>query len=104
LRKTLALFLQAVPNAIELFEVEHALHQIPQVLPVHHTQIWSLDGESNVLTTHLVVDPNANKEDLMRIKSAVCEITTGMSLAHSTIELEFEEDCSMNNGLEHHDH
>jgi len=104
LRKMLALFMQAVPDAIELQEVEHALQQIPQVLSVHHTHVWSLDGDHNVLTTHLVVDPDATKDDLLQIKSAVRDITSEMSLAHTTIELELDEDCSMNNRLEVHIH
>ena len=97
LRKTLALFLQAVPDAIDLAEVEKALEQITQVISVHHTHVWSLDGENHVLTTHLVVDSTASKEDLTRIKCEFRAITSGMSLAHSTVELEFEDDCSMNN-------
>ena len=63
---------------------------------IRHTHIWSLDGEHHVLTAHLVVDPEASKEDLIRIKHAAAGIAGGMSLEHATIELEFEEDCSMN--------
>jgi cobalt-zinc-cadmium efflux system protein len=101
MRKTLALFLQAVPDAINLVEVEHALSQIPQVNSVHHTHIWSLDGENHVLTTHLVVDSNATKADLARIKSEFRELTSGMSLEHSTVEIEFADDCSMNGEQAH---
>ena len=103
LRKTLALFLQAVPDTLELAEIEHTLSRIRQVNSVHHTHVWSLDGENNVLTTHLVVDPEADIDDLIRIKSDVCEITSEMSLAHSTVELEFGDDCSMGNN-NHDDH
>lgn len=103
LRKTLALFLQAVPDAYNLPEIEHQLAKVPQVLSVHHTHIWSLDGEDHVLTTHLVVAPDASKDDLIRIKSDVRAITSEISLAHSTVELEFEEDCSMS-GMEHIHH
>lgn len=95
LRKTLSLFLQAVPDAFKIPEIESLLNSIPQVRSVHHTHVWSLDGESNVLTTHLVVDPDAGKDDLVRIKQDVRAITRKMSLAHSTIELELGEDCSM---------
>jgi cobalt-zinc-cadmium efflux system protein len=98
LRKTMALFLQAVPEAVNLPDVEHALLAIPQVQSVHHTHIWSLDGEHHVLTTHLVVDPDATKQDLIRIKQAAAGIAGQMSLEHATIELELEQDCdcSMN--------
>jgi cobalt-zinc-cadmium efflux system protein len=95
LPKTMALFLQAVPEAVNLPDVEHALMSVPQVESVHHTHVWSLDGEHHVLTTHLVIDPDATKEDMIRIKQAAAGIAAGMSLEHATIELEFEQDCSM---------
>lgn len=97
LRKTLALFLQATPEAIALPDVEHALLAVPGVQSVHHTHVWSLDGENHVLTTHLVVDSRSGKYDLIEIKRAVNKILAGLPLSHTTIELEFEdEDCSMN--------
>jgi len=96
LRRTLALFLQAVPEAIPLPEIEHALQSIPAVKSIHHTHIWSLDGQHNVLTTHLVVESGANKDDLVRIKRNALEKIKGLALEHTTIELEYEdEDCSM---------
>ena len=55
LRQTLRLFLQAVPGAVDLPEIEKTLLSIDKVISVHHTHVWSLDGEHNVLTTHLVV-------------------------------------------------
>lgn len=103
LRKTISLFLQAVPDSHNLPDIEHRLAKVPQVLSVHHTHIWSLDGEDNVLSTHLVVDPDSSKDDLIRIKSDVRAITSELSLSHSTVELEFEEDCSMNT-MEHTHH
>ncbi|MEW5828824.1 MAG: cation diffusion facilitator family transporter [Chloroflexota bacterium] len=104
LRQTLSLFLQAVPDTIVLPEVEHALASIPGVLSLHHTHVWSLDGEHHVLTAHLVVDENADKERLIRIKREANRLTAGMGLEHATIELEFEnEDCSMN-GMDVHEH
>jgi len=103
LRKTLSLFLQAVPDTHNLPDIEHRLAKISQVLSVHHTHIWSLDGEDHVLSTHLVVEPDASKDDLMRIKSDVRKVTSELSLGHSTVEFEFEEDCSMN-GMEEHTH
>lgn len=101
LRKTAALFLQAVPDTFEVVEIEHRLNDIRGVESVHHTHVWSLDGENHVLSTHLVVDPDADKATLIRIKEDVRRITGRMDLAHSTIELELGDDCSMiNNCLE----
>ncbi len=103
LRKTLALFLQAVPDTCKIEDVEEALAKIEGVLSVHHTHLWSLDGERHVLTTHLVVASEMGKEALIRIKNDVQKITAALPLAHTTIELEFEENCSMN-GVERANH
>lgn len=97
LRKTLALFLQAVPDNLDFHQIEYALRSVPGVISTHHTHIWSLDGQHHVLTTHLVVDSQATKDELIRIKRKAIDITQGVDLEHTTIELEFEdEDCSMN--------
>ncbi len=103
LRKTLSLFLQAVPEAIMLPEVEQALRSIPLVQSVHHTHVWSLDGEHHVLTTHLVVDEAATREDLTCIKGQVAEMTQDIGVVHTTVELEYEgETCPMK-GFDHRD-
>jgi cobalt-zinc-cadmium efflux system protein len=97
LRRTLSLFLQAVPDAIEIPQIERALRPIPRVQSVHHTHVWSLDGEHHVLTTHLVVDADTSKQDLIDIRRQVREITVDMSCEHVTVALEYEdEDCTMN--------
>lgn len=97
LRRTLALFMQAVPESVVLPELEHSLRQIPGVQSIHHTHIWSLDGEHNVLTTHLVVEACSEKEDLIRIKREVDQITREMDVEHTAVEIDYEdEDCYMN--------
>jgi cobalt-zinc-cadmium efflux system protein len=90
-------FLQAVPKAPPVDELERNFLEIPEVIASHHTHIWSLDGNSNVFTTHLVVHPDCDHEDICRIKAAVQSLTSGFNPEHSTIEIEFEgDDCRLN--------
>jgi len=96
LKRTLALFLQAVPENIDINEVEKRLSVIDNVKSVHHTQVWSLDGMRHVLTTHIVVDRNATKDDVWWTKCAIKSLTDKMDFAHSTVEIEYEgEACRM---------
>jgi cobalt-zinc-cadmium efflux system protein len=96
LKKTLALFLQAVPENIDIEEVENRLRVITNVKSVHHTQVWSLDGIHHVLTTHIVIDGKATKDDIWQTKCAVKSLTDKMDFAHSTVEIEYEgEACRM---------
>ena len=96
LKRTLALFLQAVPENIDIEEVERRLRVIDNVKSVHHTRIWSLDGIHHVLTTHIVVDGKATRDDIWQTKCAIKSLTEKMDFAHSTVEVEYEgEACRM---------
>ncbi len=48
LKKTMQLFLQAVPDTVDIPEIEKQLMAIEKVKSVHHTHVWSLDGERNM--------------------------------------------------------
>ena len=97
-RKTIALFLQAVPEGIDIDEIESSLSAIPKVKSVHHTHVWSMDGEHHVLTSHLVVDGKVTKEDILDVKCAVQALTDKYDLSHTTVEIEYEdESCRMEN-------
>jgi len=96
LRQTLALFLQAVPDSVDISHFEEQIKRLKMVEAIHHTHIWSLDGENHVLTTHVVLCPGAKKEEIRVIKNTIKELASRLGVSHSTIELEYlEEDCSM---------
>jgi cobalt-zinc-cadmium efflux system protein len=64
------------------------------VQSTHHTHVWSLDGEHHVLTTHVVVDADTTKEEVLEVKRQVKALTDRMELVHVTVEVEYEdEDC-----------
>jgi Co/Zn/Cd efflux system component len=44
LRGTAVLFLQAVPENLDIHEIEGRLRAIPEVRSMHHTHLWSVDG------------------------------------------------------------
>ncbi len=96
LKRTLALFLQAVPENININEVESKLLAIDNVKSVHHTHVWSLDGIHHVLTTHIVINGKATKEDVLQTKCAIKSLTEKLDFTHSTVEIEYEgERCRM---------
>jgi cobalt-zinc-cadmium efflux system protein len=96
LRKTLALFLQGVPENINIDEVDERLRSIPDVQSTHHTHIWSLDGEHHVLTTHVVVEESLTKESIVCLRRELQGLLNSLAFSHSTIEIEFGDgDCGM---------
>ena len=96
LKKVVQLFLQSVPGTVDVVEIEKRLMAIDKVKSVHHTHVWSLDGEHNVLTTHLVVDAAATREDLLQIRTQVRLLLENSNFEHTTVEIGYEnEHCRM---------
>jgi cobalt-zinc-cadmium efflux system protein len=101
LKQTLALFLQAVPDDIDVSLIDERLNDIEHVCSTHHTHVWSLDGEHHVLTSHIVVDEEVSKEQVLALRKEILELVRELAFTHSTIEIEFgEDDCGvMNSGM-----
>ena len=100
LRRTLLLFLQAVPEDIDLAELERRLSALEHVLSTHHTHVWSMDGAHHVLTTHVVVDRHASREAVARLRNDVAELCEEYHFAHTTVEIEWGHDeCRMGERL-----
>lgn len=98
LRKTLALFLQAVPDNVDLDKIEQRLLTIEHVCSTHHTHVWSLDGEQHVLTTHVVVEDGTSYEEVMCVKQEINDLSEQFNLVHTTVEIEYgDEICRMAN-------
>jgi len=96
LRETVVLFLQAAPGSLDIDAIEQRLRAIPEVRSMHHTHIWSLDGQHHVLTTHVVVAEETPRDRILRVKKAFRDIAEGIGLEHTTLEVEYEdEDCLM---------
>ncbi|OQY29712.1 MAG: hypothetical protein B6244_02685 [Candidatus Cloacimonetes bacterium 4572_55] len=90
-----------MPPDVDLEETKRKILSIPKVLLIHHTHIWSLDGERHVLTTHTVVERDCSRESALEIKNNIRELAAAGSVVHLTIEIEFEgESCSMNHAAE----
>lgn len=98
LRQTVSIFLQAVPEGIDLPKLEAQFCSVDSVLSVHHTHLWSLDGDSNVLTTHIVVPPDTKRNAILTVKEQISSFAKSANVAHITIEVEREnETCVMTN-------
>jgi cobalt-zinc-cadmium efflux system protein len=100
LRQILWLFLQTVPKNVDLQELEKNILAVEQVDSLHHTHVWSLDGEDHVLTTHVVVTENTTRTEILAIKGAIQRLGEKLNFKHMTVEIEYlNEPCCM---LPHH--
>ncbi|HMQ51860.1 MAG TPA: cation diffusion facilitator family transporter [Anaerolineae bacterium] len=96
LGKTIAIFLQAVPEGVDLKQLVAKIQKIDAVQSTHHTHAWSLDGQHHVMSTHVVVPDEATKSEILQLKRHIIDLTQDSGFEHVTIEVEYEnEDCRM---------
>jgi len=94
LRKTFRVLLQEVPPGIDYDEVKNKILKIEGLLTVHDLHIWSLDGENNILTVHVVLPEDAPCEIQEDMKSRIRQTCDSLNINHATIEFETEgEEC-----------
>lgn len=94
LKEILSIFLQGVPGNMSIEEMEHEIVEIAGVQSVHHTHIWSLEGEKNLLSTHLIVEDNIDRNEIIIIKKNIRELLERKGIGHVTIEVEYKgDDC-----------
>lgn len=104
------LFLEKIPNGIEVKELKGHLLEIENIKDVHHVHIWSMDGINNYATMHIVTDLKDVKELKHKVKNELKE----HGISHSTIEIEEqgyecdEQECTIDethhHGRHHHHH
>lgn len=100
--KTMKLFLEAVPESVDIGEIISNIEKLSGVQSTHHTHLWSLDGEHHAFSTHAVVPADATKEEVCEIKESIKSIVDSIHLDHLTIEIEYEDEyCSMSEGGSH---
>ncbi len=109
LKETTDIFLEKTPHGIVVNEIMEHIRAIDEVMDVHHVHIWSMDGQNNYATMHIVT--NAASPE---IKHKIKEELYKHGICHVTLEFENEEEsCHEKNcrtffkeskGHHHHHH
>jgi len=89
LKIVLDIFLEKIPEGIDIDEIKEHLLCIDGVFDVHHLHIWSMDGYKTGATLHVVTD-----DDFTSVKNKVKEELKEHGISHSTVECETtDEEC-----------
>lgn len=94
---TLSIFMESVPSHINIDEVEKSITKVKGVCGTHDVHIWSLDGETSLLTAHVVI--NNNTKNISQVKSKIKHNLMDYHITHTTLELEYSNEsdhkCSL---------
>ncbi len=92
LKKSMRIILQGIPEDVSIEHIREKLKRIPSITNVHDCHVWSMDGNYNVLTIHLVLDKDYQLSEQVALKQKVREVLKGESVNHITIELENQDE------------
>ena len=96
MRESLRIILQGSPSRLNLKDVENVILGFSEVSSVHDLHAWSVDGEYNVLTFHVVLKKELSMSDQHQLKAIIRESLFIIDAHHCTIEFELpDEDCIM---------
>ncbi len=100
LKEALDLFLEKTPAGTSVSEIKHHIEEIDGISEVHHIHIWSMDGQNNFATMHVVTDRNNHE-----VKHLVREELKEHGISHATLELEsVDEHCHEKECRQEHNH
>lgn len=94
LREAINILLQGVPKHINLEAVKQDITAIKGVIGIHDIHVWSLEGETDVFTAHVVLEDETLKNKPDETKQTIKETLLTHHIEHSTIELENKYHCT----------
>jgi cobalt-zinc-cadmium efflux system protein len=88
LRQVSRIFLQAIPDNVNIDRVKADLRAIPDICDIHDTHIWTMDGSYHVLSVHLVVAENKRLSELTVLREKVQQVLKVHQVDHITVQFE----------------
>lgn len=86
LREAIDVLLQATPKGVDLDEVRTHLLEAEGVVDAHDLHAWALTSGMNVVSAHVIIEPDA---DPARVLDEICAcLSDDFDMEHSTIQLE----------------
>lgn len=92
LKNVVNILMQGTPASVDIEKIKQTILGIEEVQSVHDIHVWSLDGEHNVLTCHIVLS-NCTVAETKKVKESIEVQMKSFHINHSTIECEIEGEC-----------
>lgn len=101
LRDTFRVLLQEVPQNVDINTMLKRITEIPHVIGVHDFHLWSLDGDRNIMTLHVVTKTDVTEARAKQLKKEIRSLVHDFKIDHVTLEMESEVEsnhCELRNG------
>lgn len=89
LRDSLDMALDAVPQGIDMTEIERFFRMLPGVTDLHDLHVWAMSTTETALTAHLVRTTDGTTDSNDQILDAANQmLRTRFGIVHTTIQIE----------------
>ncbi|CAM1370713.1 cation diffusion facilitator family transporter [Tenacibaculum xiamenense] len=89
MKQCVQIILQGTPEGISSKKIKEEILKREEVESVHDCHVWTMDGEYNVFSSHIVVNENLNLSELESLKCVIKKtLHDKFKLEHTTIEFE----------------
>ncbi len=92
LKETTLIFLQGTPENVDQNDIENRLLALEHIENVHHTHIWSLEGEQHVFSTHVKLCKIESVEQLLAVKNEIKRVLKPFPFRYCTVETELDDE------------
>ena len=97
IKESFKIILQGVPKELSTEEIEASLIAFDEIDAIHDCHIWTMDGEFNIATIHIIINkPDFTLDESKVLKQKIRKLLQNeYQLEHVTLELESSiEDCT----------
>ncbi|MTI40194.1 cation diffusion facilitator family transporter [Fulvivirga lutimaris] len=92
LKSVFKIIMQGVPQDTNQKKIKSFLEDLDGVENIHDLHIWSMDGQYNVLTVHIVTQENLQMEALVPLKQKIHKELKTYGINHATLEFETKDE------------
>lgn len=93
LRTTFRILLQGSPERLKEEDIRKKILAIPGVIDLHDLYFWTMDGQYNVMTLHVVVGTDKTLSEVDQIKNEVKHCLVHLDVQHTTVEIESQDNA-----------
>lgn len=88
LNATFRILMQRKPDSVDENAVRNEVLSVPGVRDLHDLHFWTMDGQYNVITLHVVVGDDHSVAEREKIKAEVKHVLQHLDIQHATVEIE----------------
>jgi cobalt-zinc-cadmium efflux system protein len=92
IRDSTRILLQTVPDDFDLGKMQESIEAFNEVKDVHHAHVWSLTSGKNIVSMHVRVDSDVDKEKLLIKIHDFLKVELSVYFSTTQIETECPED------------